>query len=389
MDEKLLKVAVIGCGNCGSMFAADASETLGIDAIAINGAERDLNLITSDKVIKFLTGDGKGTGKDRNKAKEFFFGDAGITMDKSFTEVIDKNDVILVTTSTGGGYGSGSSTELLEFLTTAYPNKVFIAVGVLPFADEQYAAFEGTKSWLKEMLKLEIGYVLYDNNRFASTLTPNKAAKKVNENFIHDVEVLQGDYIKPTFTGGIDERDLLTVLSVPGRLIIDSMVGLEPSHVKDGSIIKTIKNHIDKESAHAELVTDKKIMASATMYALGEQFDEFKNSVKSDLREVFGPHVKDTSNFSDNNEGTTAIVLSGLSAPVMTIDRIVNKSNELTKSINENKAATSKLFTEKDDENKAPTVVAKQSFANESGNDIGQKNSEELLKEFLARKRAK
>ena len=383
-EEKLLKIAVIGTGNCGSMLANDACETLGIDCVAINGSERDLNLVSCPGVIKFKTGDGKGTGKDRDTAKEFFLEGIGLATDERFTGVVENNDVIIVATSTGGGYGSGSSTELIELLNTMYPNKVVIAAGVLPFADEQYTAFEGTKLWMKEMLSLNVGFMLYDNNQFTGTMTPNKAAKKVNEDFIRSIKVFQGDFIGRTFTGGIDERDMLTVLSVPGRIVADYMDNVEVSDIIDGSIIKTIKKHLVEESAHAEMVSDKEIVASAMMYTLGEEFDEFKGSVRTDLQNEFGVHVKDTSNFSDENTNTMALVASGLSAPNMVIDRIINKTKELGEGINNRKASTSKIF--KDDEKvNVKSVTAKRSFASEVSTGNGP-TKDDLLKQFIARK---
>lgn len=385
-DNRLLKIAVIGTGNCGSMLANDACEALGLDGVAINGSERDLRLVSCPKVIPFKTGDGKGTGKDRNTAKKFFLEDSGLTLDKKFINVIEENDVIIVATSTGGGYGSGSSTELIELLSEMYSTKVIIAVGILPFHTEQYTAFEGTKMWLKEMIKLNVGYMLYDNNQFAD-IAPNKAAKMVNENFIRDLKVLQGDFIDRTYTGGIDERDMLTVLSVPGRLVVDSIEDFETSDIEDGSIIHTIATHIVKESAHAEMVADKEISASAMMYTLGDEFDEFKKSIKDDLQAQFGTHVKDTVNFSDESRGTVALVLSGLSAPTMVIDRIVNKTKSLGENITGRKKAQTKLFND-DDTVTVKGVVAKQSFADETAVVKSEEkvSKEDLLKRFMERK---
>lgn len=389
-DNKLLKIAVIGTGNCGSMLTNDACDALGLDGVAINGSERDLKLVSCPRVIPFKTGDGKGTGKDRDTAKKFFLEDSGLTLDKKFINIIENNDVIIVATSTGGGYGSGSSTELLELLIEMYPTKIFIAAGVLPFQTEQYTAFEGTKMWLRELSKLNIGYILYDNNQF-SNVTMNKAAKLVNENFIRDIKVLQGDFIGRTFTGGIDERDMLTVLSVPGRIVIDSIEGIEPSDIKDGSIIRTIASDIQTRTAHAELISDKEITASAMMYTLGEEFDEFKNNIKTDLQDYFGVHIKDTTNFSDEDGNSVAIVLSGLSAPNMVIDRIVNKVKNLGEDITKRKTSQSKLFKDDEDDTTIKSVVAKQSFADETSvvkaNETTAKD--ELLKRFMERKNQK
>ena len=390
VNDRLLKIAVIGTGNCGSMLANDACESLGLDGIAINGSERDLKLVSCPRVITFKTGDGKGTGKDRDTAKNFFFEDSGLVVDKKFVNTIESNDVIIVATSTGGGYGSGSSTELLELLIKMYPSKVFIAAGVLPFQSEQYSAFEGTKSWLKELSNLNVGYLLYDNNQY-SGVTPNKAAKLVNENFVRDIKVFQGDFIGRTFTGGIDERDMLTVLSVPGRIIADSIEGLEPSNVKNGSIIQTLSEHIQTKSAHAEMVTDKVIDASAMMYTLGEEFDEFKGSIKDDLQTQFGAHIKDATNFSDEEDvNSVAVVLTGLSAPNMVIDRVINKAKILGDDINKRKASQSKLFKD-DDESAVKTIVAKRSFADETPMVKADEtvSKEELLKNFLNSKHRK
>lgn len=385
VPEKLLKIAVIGTGNCGSMLANDACEALGIDGIAINGSERDLALVTCPNVLTFKTGDGKGTGKDRDTAKKFFLEDSGLTLEKKFISTIESNDVIVVCTSTGGGYGSGSSTELIELLTQMYSTKVIIAAGVLPFQDEQYTAFEGTKSWLKELSALDIPFMLYDNNQFVDRMSPNKAAKMINECFIKDLSVMQGDFIGRTLTGGIDERDMLTVLSAPGRIVVDSIEDLEPSDLINGSIVETIKEHMDSESAHAELIDDKEILASAMMYSLGDQFDEYKGSIKTDIQNQFGTHIKDPSNFSDDDKGTVAIVLSGLSAPNAVIDKIIAKAKGLGEAINSRKASTSRLFA-KDSETNVKSVTAKQSFADETPIVKEEFTKEELLKKFMQKK---
>ena len=55
--KKLIKIAIVGTGNCGGMMTNDACEELGLDGIAINGSERDLELITCKTVIPFPTGE--------------------------------------------------------------------------------------------------------------------------------------------------------------------------------------------------------------------------------------------------------------------------------------------------------------------------------------------
>jgi len=396
-EEKLLSIAVIGTGNCGCMMASAAAEALGIDAIAINGSQRDLDQITCPKVVKFPVGDGKGTGKDRAKAKEFFLSNTGLTLNKNFQNIIEGNDVIVLTTSTGGGYGSGSSTELLELLQTMYPSKVTIVAGVLPFNDEGAAAFEGTKAWLKEIGELNPTYMIYDNNRYvgkttpSGKVTPNRAAAMINQAFVEDLRAIQGDFIYPTRTGGMDQRDMLTVLSVPGRIFVHTMEDLEIADIIDNSLIKTVKEDIDENSGHAELVSDKEITASALMYSLGDEFNDVKINVKSDVQEIFGSHIKDMSNPSDDDNGIVALILSGLTEPAMVIDRIIAQSQKMEEAILGRKAAKSKL-SKLDTASRLRDVKAKQSFADESSlvkaSDNGGSTKEELLKKFMEKKGA-
>ena len=68
--ENLLNIGVIGMGNAGGMMANLASKH-GFDAMAINASEKDLTLLDGD-ITKIPVGDGRGTGKSRDEAKEFF-----------------------------------------------------------------------------------------------------------------------------------------------------------------------------------------------------------------------------------------------------------------------------------------------------------------------------
>lgn len=392
--DNLISIAVIGTGNCGSMMADAVAEELHRDTIVINGCKKDLDLVSYvPDNCKFQVGDGKGTGKDRNVAKEFFLADSGLVMEKKFTDVIEQNDAIFVCTSTGGGYGSGSSTELLELLIEMYPEKIFVAVGVLPFEDEGYAAFNGTKAWLKEVLALHIRYMLYVNATPTNRITREQVALNVNRMFVKHLSVLQGDWIGATVTGGIDSRDMVTVLSPAGRIVVLTAEGLEVSEVKD-NLIETLRSKV-AENCNAELVNDGEIAASALMYELGSEFNEYKATIKQDLYNTFGDHIKDMSNFTDAEDGhEIALVMSGLTEPVMVIDRIITKLQKMGTGIMSRKSAISKLDKTEDMVNEKLAVTAKHSFATETPIVAAAKpnnasSKDEMLKRFLERKAQK
>ena len=144
---------------------------------------------------------------------------------------------------------------------------------------------------------------------------------------------------------------MLTAISIPGRIVVDAMPLLEAADVIDDSIVKTIRKHIKDESAHAEMVDDKVIKASALMYTLRNEFNAYKPNLKTEVQTEFGVHLNDYDNFvdldetedSDATKDSVAIILTGLSAPNLRIDRLISKRDKLEADILGQKTGSSKL----------------------------------------------
>ena len=131
---------------------------------------------------------------------------------------------------------------------------------------------------------------------------------------------------------------------------------------------------------------------------MGDEYDEFKPTLKDELQETFGAHVKDPTNFSDDNlngEGHVALVLSGLTEPAMVIDRLINRMQTMGDSIVGRKNTMSKLNKVDDNQNAKLNVTAKQSFADEAvvvNNSVtgdAPISQDEVLQRFLKKKNAK
>jgi len=348
MKEELIKIGVIGLGNCGGQMA-DLASTHGFGAIALNASQKDLDLLNND-VASFLIGDGRGTGKSRENSREFFIQRINVVQDNVFKTFVESHDCIVIVTSIGGGFGSGSSLVLRELLSRLYPDKAIIVAGVMPFDDEGYTAQNHAVEWLKELTEADEGtatYMLYDNNLFAGR--PKKeACNTVNKQFVSDLMVLRGDYINPTVTGGIDNRDMMTTISAPGRLFVDAIELLEEADIIDGSIIATIHKHITDTSAHAQLADDKMISASALMYTLRKEFYPYVSTLKEEVQETFGAHLNDYDNFADvemdfDEQDSVAVILAGLTQPTLRINRLINRRDKLEQDILNRKQADSKL----------------------------------------------
>lgn len=347
MGKELLKIGVIGMGNCGGQMA-DYASGAGFDAVAINASQDDLNGLVN-KVECFLVGDGNGTGKSRDNAKEFLREHSTIFKDERLISSITSHDVNVIATSIGGGFGSGSSLEVVSILSQIYPDRLFIPVGVMPFMSEGYTAQNHSIEWIQELEWMNVPYILYDNDRFAGH--PEQfVCESIAKEFVNNLQVMRGDYVYDTKTGGIDPRDLLTTLSTPRRLVIVGMSGLSDDEVIEKSLIRTIKDVLDAQSAHADMMDDKQIMASATMYCLPEEFDVYKGTVRPDLQEIFGDHISDYTNFADITTTTNAeanpcmaVILAGLTAPQTRIGKIVRRRDKLVNDITSRKDPESKV----------------------------------------------
>lgn len=345
--SNLLTVGCLGLGNGGGNVA-DIAARDGFLAVAVNGSTEDLDRLQNN-VTKFPVGDGKGTGKDRDKAKDFLTAHIGIVDDAKMQEFLGKSDIVFLVTSTGGGFGSGASITLAKKIVEKYPDKAVVPVGIFPFDQEGYTAHEHSVEWMKELKEDgEFGYMYYDNSRFPN-LPPKECCEKINEEILDAMKFFRGDYIKDDRTGGIDQRDMLTNASVPGRIVAFRAV-LEESDIIDNSLVKTVLDRIKTESGNAELVDDHQITASAVQYSLHSQFQKYVSGIKSDMQTIVGSHLNDYSNYHDadddeEGEDYVVLVMAGLSDPTLRIDRMINKRDKMAQEILNRKGATSKLDT--------------------------------------------
>ena len=384
--ENLLNIGVIGMGNAGGMMANLASKH-GFDAMAINASEKDLTLLDGD-ITKIPVGDGRGTGKSRDEAASFFFNRINLVQDPTVVDFIGKHDAIVVASSIGGGFGSGSSLMLADVLTKMTGGeKLVIPAGVIPFDDELYTSHKHAIEWLKELGKMDISYLLYDNSIFGN-IPKQKAHDRVNEQFVYDLMVMRGDTLYNTASGGIDNRDMMTALSIPGRIVTDWIPEIEEAEIVNGSLIATMAKHLKEKSAHAELSDDKVIKASALIYSLDEDFDSYKPSLKKDIQEIFGAHLNDYDNLADITgdedeipANSISIILTGLSAPNLRINRLVNRYDQLEADILKARKSSNKLSSVKTG-NSALQLKSK-SFADGGSKTI---SATDFLKGYVAAK---
>ena len=348
-----INLSIFGSGMFGGAVVKAGAE-LGIPGAVMNASKDDidaLGLENYDNVSSFVVGDGKGTGKSRDIAKEFLLDHVTIFEDPKIDDLIQSSDLIIVAGSAGGGFGSGVVPTTVSILNEMYEgNKLFIPLTVLPDDGEAYTAQRHAENFLREILSQEVPYIMYDNNKFKE-LQPSVMFTSVIETIKKDLKVLRGDYITDEATGSnMDERDLLTTVSTPGRLIIGS---IDP-YDADTDVIKVVKESIDK-SAHAELEDDKVIMASATMYNLSEDvLATYGSKIKPDVQTIFGDHITNYANeatYVGIGNQFVSVILAGCSAPNKRINQIVDLRKKKENIISSRKPSVNKLMTEADSGN--------------------------------------
>lgn len=342
----LLKVGIVGMGNAGGNVAQAAFDE-GFDALAINASTKDLDNL-SDDILKFPIGDGKGTGKSRDEAKAFMESQIGILDDVKMQEFIATHDIIVVVSSIGGGFGSGASPYLVSKMQEKYPNTTITPCGIFPFNSEGYTAQDHGVQWLQEVMAMETRYWLYDNNKYAN-LRAADATKFINDEIVMFMKLYRGDFTLPDITGGIDERDMLTLSSVAGRQV-GFVHEIEEADIENGSLVQTILNFIRDESGNAELAEDKQVLASAFQYSLHGNFAKYMPKIKADVQELCGSHLNDYTNFhdaADDEDGPNfiSLIMSGCSEPTLRIDRMINQRDKLATDVTTRKAAQSKLMS--------------------------------------------
>lgn len=341
--KPMLKVAVLGAGMFGGTVVKTGAD-LGLPGIVLNASKKDIEVFDNvEGISSFVVGDGNGTGKNRDVAKEFLLNSISVVEEEKITETILNNDVIIVAGAAGGGFGSGTVPSLITILTQLYPEKLIIALTSLPDIDESYTAQKHAEDFMRELLELNVPYLVYDNNKFKN-LSADKIHSIVMENIKTDLKIISGMYITEEVDGSnIDERDLLTTLSTSGRIVPTLLF---PYKDAKESIAEMIKDKIDK-SAHSEMENDKVVLAMATMYNLTEEIVESKvASLKADLRATFGEPISDYRNESNYNgvgEQFVAIILSGLTAPNTRINEIISKRVKIENIEKSRNASANKL----------------------------------------------
>lgn len=335
------KIAIIGVGNCGSQVANLAEKKYGelFDTVYINSSESDLSMVSTETGLKFKIGNKdevEGSGKNRLKMKEYLMEAINdILSNETFQECICEKKYCFVVSSAAGGTGSGATPALLEILRQMFPDTNFILIGVLPQISASLMEQGNALEFLNELydtLGEDTTYMIYDNE-MTSDFPPTKALEIVNENIVEDIRILSGVDNYPTPYESIDEADMESIITTPGRLLVVRVnKGLiekdMEDNVLDDIIIKTIK-----KSAHAETDRNKKVVRWGIITYFTDACNKLYTPDLEKVREFIGTPVErfnhNAINDKSENFNFLYMIASGLSPINDRVKKITDRIEEL------------------------------------------------------------
>lgn len=342
----LLRTGVIGVGNMGNMVAGLAN-TKQMPVLGLNTSEQDLDAVKSSSAIDCMFIGGSGAGKDRSRSKEY--------MKKYITEMIgddkmknfiDKVDVVFVVSSTGGGTGSGACPMLADILNNYFkqlakknqeePKRV-VLVGALPTIDESIGAQANTIEYISEVTKTGIPYMLYDNANSGKQSTSD-TFDKINNDVVHDICVIRGDYNRLSKYGMIDTRDMTNIISEPGLLHINSLEGIYEEKIPTDGTIEDLVIESMKHNTMVTLDRDKIVKNRGYIVNLSSNLQSYFNEALPKITEKYGEPMKVYDHYAinaDEDERANYVIImqSGMSLPENRLKSIQHRIDAAEESI--------------------------------------------------------
>ena len=345
----MFNIGIIGVGNAGGQNAALAAEKLGVDALALNSSQKDLDTL-GNNVKKILIGDSKGAGKNRDEAKQFIKGSIKNIVQsddvRKFFDIDGENekDFVFVISSTGGGTGSGAAPLITEILKSIYSSVHFILVGILPTINEAMSSQVNTLEYFKELYETTSGipYMVYDNEKMANKAV-NVMMEGINAAIISDIDVLRGSHQISTKYSAIDEKDMTAILTTAGRIVIAGAKNIKEKMLDSTSIDELIIEDF-KKNAHAETNRDKIVHRLGVISVLDDRCAEKFDGQVSKVQEFIGTPVETFQHFAIKDAQTSGlpndviVVASGLSRVDDRIDRIKDRIDEINAAMDAAKA---------------------------------------------------
>lgn len=332
----MLKLGILGLGNCGNQIADLGKAMKNIPGLAINTSEKDISNVKH--IDTFIIGDSKGAGKDRTIAKTFVKKTVKeLLANEKFSGFMKEQEVVVIASSTGGGSGSGIAPMMCHLLSEVYKNTKFIILHVLPSLKESLVAQQNTVEYLQELMNFDATYMSYDNNR-QDGVPSNILMSEINKQIIEDLCVLRGDYQIPTVFTSIDEKDTLKILGTKGRLQVARIYDIKEKDLDNRSIEELMIDSIKFSKHMTEFQRDMSVKRTGVILNLNEKINRMIDSNLPLVKSFIGEPVEGFEHIGiiQNNmeiKNNAMLIMSGLSIPDDRIEKISQRIKEVQESL--------------------------------------------------------
>lgn len=330
----MLNVSVIGLGNAGSQVAALANEKLGVQVLAINSSEKDLQTIPTT-IPHVLIGDSKGAGKERGAAKKFLKDSVmGIINNPDLNKIFE-TDIVFVVSSAGGGTGSGASIMFTNIIQEVYKNTKVITIGILPTLKEALSTQVNAIEYMQELYETLDGctYMLYDNDKLVK-MPSTQMMQTINESIVNDIDVIRGTYQLPTRFSSIDEKDMGNIIMTRGRIVIASLRDIKEKDLDETSIEELLVKEF-KTNTHCELQRDKIVHRTGVISNLSDKINEKFDSHIPTVQEFIGAPVEEFEHIAINSDKHLPNNIFLIAAGLTQVNDRIHKINDRIEEINE------------------------------------------------------
>jgi cell division GTPase FtsZ len=337
-------ISFLGLGQGGSNIADQAAK-YGFYSASMNFSQRDLDSLEHiDEKLRLKLVGSEGIGKQRGEAISLMSNNWDLAINfvkENFSH--SSIELIFVPFATGGGSGSGISPVILQLLTESMPDKVFVALPIIPDKQESFISQKNCIETFEDLSSLDICILPIDNDKAKSTLTnngKNHLYTSVNEFVVSMIEKLVSYTEKNSKYGVLDKKDLKNIFKSSGLCSIAETELISLSSQFDISE-QGITNNI-KESWNTTLFADiefDQILSSGFIFEGQEKlmelintqliFSSFGNKMPISLYEGY---------YTQEKGGMVITVLSGLSwcnSRLKEIDQIIMETNKTFRYLNQ------------------------------------------------------
>lgn len=218
-------ISFLALGQAGGNIADEAAKR-GYYSGALNFSQVDLDSLEHVQHKLKLVGS-EGIGKERNNAIQLMANNWDLSINfvkENFSH--PSIEIIFVPFSTGGGSGSGIAPVLLNMLSNEMPNKVFIAMPIIPDKTESYISQRNCIETFEDLSSFDGCILPIDNDKCLSmniSNGKNHLFKTVNKWVVDMIEKIESYTKKESNLGVLDKKDLRNIFDTKGMATISEV----------------------------------------------------------------------------------------------------------------------------------------------------------------------